>query len=169
MNKKGLVFIYLLLVVGFSAVFTGCSTYYAFMEKTSTYYSETEKVILEKTLKSVYFNVGYDQDMELDFVYADRNEMIDLSGKDLILKKSLDGFEKEKIISFYSKMYNLKIITVTKMEKYKEGSDWKEYTYIKKYLLPPLQQYLFALEKAMVRLDKSYKIQIETLKKKTSK
>ena len=43
-----------------------------------------------------------------------------------------------------------------KMEKYREDGNWKNYTYIEKYLLPPLDHYSDVLEKQAMKRDRGY-------------
>ena len=51
-------------------VLDGCATYYhIFSGAKSTYFTEQEKALLDKTTKSIDFDYGFDQDMELDYVF----------------------------------------------------------------------------------------------------
>jgi len=121
---------------------------------------------LKKSLDSVEYKSGFDQEMELDFVYAIRSESMDLSNKTEVLKKSLNSFKNENLFSLYKKIYYLKLKTIYEMEEYEKGEDWQEYTYVKKYYLPPLQQYSFAFEKALILKDKTFADKIKNFKKK---
>ena len=42
------------------------------------------------------------------------------------------------------------------MNEYKEDEDWNEYTYIEKYLLPPLNEYIEYLEREIIARNKKY-------------
>jgi len=63
------------------------------------------------------------------------------------------------------KIYNLRAITESKMKELKDDEDWNEYTYLKKYILPPLNEYITYIEKELVKRDKNNKAALETMDK----
>ncbi len=148
-------------------VLTRCATYYhTFYDvPKSTYYTEQEKSMLEKTVRVFEFDYGYEPDLELDYIYPLRPGFADFKTNEKELARALDAYDAPALIAYSEKIYRLKRLTLAKMEKYREDHSWKNYTYIQKYLLPPLDYYSDALEKQALKKDKAYLEVIEKRKK----
>ena len=142
-----------------------CATYYHIFEgPQSTFYTEQEKQLLEKTTKSIDFDYGYDQDMDLDYVFPRTQGYTEFKPGDRDLSQALDGVDDNTLIAFSEKIYWLKKFTVIKMDEYGKSGNWKFYTYINKYLLPSIDHYAAMVEKQAVRRD-NYQYEIEKRKK----
>jgi hypothetical protein len=143
-----------------------CATYYhIFSGDKSTYFTEQETALLEKTTHSIDFDYGYDQVMDLDYVFPVTQGYSSFKEGDRELTRALDGVETGTVISFFEKIYRLKKLTDMRMEKYREDGNWRGYTYIEKYLSQPLAHYAGALEKQAAKRDRNYSSDVEKRKK----
>ena len=128
-----------------------CATYYhLFSVEKSTYFSVKDAELLEKTTHAIDFDYGYDQVMDLDYVFPVTQGYTSYKDGEKELSRALEGIEPRTVVSFFEKIYRLKKFSELRMEKYSEDGDWKDYTYIQKYLLPPLVHYADVLEKQAV-------------------
>jgi hypothetical protein len=144
-----------------------CATYYHLLgEDKSTFYSDQQKIILEKTLKSIDFDNGYSQDVDLNYLYPLYQGFTVFKQGDKELLRAIDGMDAITLISHSEKIYWLKNVAAYKMRRYEKSGDWKNYTYVEKYLLPPIQYYSELLEKQALKKDKTYADRIE--KRKTA-
>ncbi|MBN2159351.1 MAG: hypothetical protein JW807_08135 [Spirochaetes bacterium] len=149
-----------------------CATYYHFFSFTqpkSVFYTEQEKEILDKTTRSIDFDYGFDQDLELDYVYPVSQGYAAFKTNDREMAKALNGIGGETLMEYAGKMYLLKKKTIMKMEKYGASNDWSSYTFINKYLLPPLDHYSTQIEKQAIKRGGASQHEIENLKKAVDK
>jgi len=155
-------------MAAFTCLFlTRCAAYYnviSFTNPKSTYYTEQEKKLLEKTVKSIEFDSGYDPFLDLEYVYPLTPGYTEFKAGDKGLSKALEDSDSQTLIGYSEKIYRLKAITEIKMEKCRNKGDWKNYTFLNKYLLPPLAYYSGALEKQALKKDKSYQGEIDKRK-----
>ena len=154
-------------VILLSLMFARCATYYhTFYDvPKSTFYTEGEKSLLEKTARPFNFDYGFEPDLELDFVFPLSQGFSDFKVNEKDLARALDTYDAQTVISYSEKIYLLKRVTMAKMEKYHTDQNWKNYTYIQKYLLPPLAYYSETLEKQALKKDKTYFDVIEKRKR----
>lgn len=151
---------------------TRCAAYYnivSFTNPKSTFYTEEEKKLLEKTVKSIEFDSGYDPILDLDYVYPLTPGFTGFKAGDRELSKALEDSDNQTLIGYSEKIYRLKTITEFKMEKYKSNGDWKNYTFINKYLLPPLDHYSAVVEKQALKRDRKYQNEIDSRKNSIEK
>jgi hypothetical protein len=160
-------------MVAFACLFlTRCAAYYnvvSFTNPKSTFYTEQEKKLLEKTVKSIEFDSGYDPSLNLDYVYPLTQGFTEFKAGDKDLSRALDDSDSQTVIGYSEKIYRLKTLTEMKKEKYRGNGDWKNYTFIDKYLLPPLNHYSGVLEKQAVKRDRKYQGEIEKRKNSIEK
>jgi len=145
-----------------------CSLYYKVFKKESTYYTGQEKTILSETTGALGFGYGFDPSVKLDYIFTHAYSEAALKENEKKLNEIMKKYEPAAAISFYEKIYQLEQVTLFKMNEYKEDEDWKQYTYIEKYLLPPLQQYLGLLEKSVLSVSSDYGKVIDARKKEIS-
>jgi len=152
-------------MMAFTCLFlTRCAVYYnviSFTNPKSTFYTEREKELLEKTVKSIDFDYGFDPALNLDYVFPVSPGFTEFKAGDKELTRALEGSDSETLIGYSEKIYRLKTITVMKMEKYRTDGNWKNYTFINKYLLPPLNYYSDAVEKQALKRDRKYQNEID--------
>jgi hypothetical protein len=145
---------------------TSCATYYHwFGEDKSSFYTDQEKAILEKTTKAIEFDYGYNDDFNLDYFFPVYQGFTEFKPGDKELSKAVDGMNSETLVSYSEKIYWLQRVAKYKMGRYERAGDWKNYTYIEKYLMPPLNHFSDLLEKQALKRDKSYAGRIEKRKK----
>jgi len=142
-----------------------CTMWNSFFKKESTYFNAQDKQILESTLNSIDFDYGYDNEIDLDYVFVSSFSKEETSANRGNFEKALKRYDIKTAVMFYEKIYRLKSITVFKMNGYKNSGNWKEFTYIKKYHFPPLEKYTELLEKYILKKNKNYGKQIKTRKK----
>jgi hypothetical protein len=154
-----------LVVILFCMFQARCATYYhIFGPEKSTFYNDRELEILEKTVKAIDFGYGYDPDINLNYVFSLYHGFSDFKPDDKELTQAIDGMDSETLITYSEKIYWLKRVASFKLERYRETGDWKNYTFIRKYLLPPLDFYSDLLEKQALKKDKSYADRIDKRK-----
>jgi hypothetical protein len=143
-----------------------CATYYhIFSGEKSTYFTEQETALLEKTTRAIDFDYGYDQGTGLDYVFPVSRGYTDFKEDDRELSRALETVDGKVLIAYYEKIYRLKMLTDMKMEKFREDGNWQSYTFLEKYLRPPLEHYTETLEKQAVRKDRAYSNDVEKRKK----
>jgi hypothetical protein len=156
-------------LLAFMCLFTTrCATYYhmfSFNDPKSHFYSEQEKVILEKTVKSIEFDYGYDPELDLDYVVPLTQGFTDFKAGEKELARALEGVDGVTLADYNETIYRLKKTTFMKMEKYREDGNWKNYTFISKYLIPPLDHYYGLIEKQTLKKNKAYLYEIDDKKK----
>jgi len=145
--------------------FISCSSFYGFFGEKSDFYSKSDIDILEKTTASIDFNYGYDPVVSLNYVFAFAHGEKNLKGNEAKFNGVLNGIDTTSLIQFYEKMYKLKSMTVYKMEDYEWTKDWKNYTYVNKYLLPGFDLFFTLLENQVFLRDKSYRDKVAKIKK----
>lgn len=151
---------------------TRCATYYhmfSFTVPKSTYYTEQERELLEKTTKSIEFDYGYNADLDLDYVFPVTGGYTGFKAGDRDLSKVLDGVDSKTLVAYSEKIYRLRKITVMRMEYYRSAGQWNNYTLISKYLLPPIEFYSSMMEKQAMKRDRDYMINIEKRRKSLDK
>lgn len=130
---------------------SGC--FFKYFNKVSTNYQPDERQILERTTASLGCGYGYDIDVELDYIFFTTPDTALTPDK----QKAFDEFIKDltpaTMKAFHEKIYRLKALTLLKMENYKADEDWKEYTLIQTYLLPPLEFYQKQIQDAAFKKD----------------
>ncbi len=151
---------------------TRCATYYHMFDFTvskSTFYTDQEREMLEKTTKSIDFDYGYNPSLDLDYVFPVSKGFTEFKGGDKDLSRVLEGVDSKTLIAYSEKVYRLKKITAMKMDRYRESGQWNNYTLISKYLLPPIDFYLSVIEKQAMKRDRDYMNNIEKRKKSIDK
>ncbi|MCP4130465.1 MAG: hypothetical protein GY754_05740 [bacterium] len=145
--------------------FMQCSMYYYFFKDESTFFTPRERQMLASTTQAVGYDYGYDVKVSLDYVFPAAPGDGDISGKGSAMATALATYDGKAVVAFYEKMYTLRAMTLFKMAEYKEDEDWKEFTYIEKYLLPSLEKYVTLLQGQALRKEASYGSIIEKRKK----
>lgn len=151
---------------------TRCATYYhlfSFTVPKSTYYTEQELQLLEKTTKSIEFDYGYDANLDLDYVFPVSKGYTEFKAGEKDLARALESVDSKTLIAYSEKIYRLKKKTALRMERYRSAGQWNNYTLVSKYLLPPIDFYSSMMEKQAIRRDRDYMNNIEKRKKSLDK
>ncbi len=143
-----------------------CATYYHLLgEDKSDFYSGKEVEILDKTVKSVEFGYGYEVDLDLDYLFPLYQGFNEFKPDGKELEKAIDGMDAATLISYSEKIYWLKRTAEYKLKNCEKIGDWRNYTFIEKYLLPPIGYFSGLLEKQALKKDKNYSEMIDKRKK----
>lgn len=145
----------------------GCAFFlkYEMFQKKSTYFTEDEKELLGKALEAVGYGWGFDPEEKLEYVYPYTDDSLSLQGKDAVLRGVLSSADESLRVSLYEKIYVLKHEMEIRLQEYEAKEKWKEHTYLKKYLYPPMQQFYDSYETAIRALSADYAAKIEARQK----
>lgn len=153
----------LLILILTLAVFN-CTYYHKAFKKDSQFFEEKEKKLLAETTGALTFGYGYDTVEELDYVFVYPYTKQDFKKKVGAMYEVLKKHDNDEIVSFYEKIFYLKSITYEQMLVSEKNKKWKSYTYIKQYLLPPIEEYTGLLEEGVLSVNPSYKGTVEERK-----
>lgn len=118
-------------------------------EDEGQFFNAADREILEATLQTIDYDHGYDTELYLAYLFSFTYSESITAPREKDFQKALARFDREKVLSFYEKVFKLLKITERKMEEHRVKKKWKFYTYISKKLMPPLQTYIALLEKSM--------------------
>ena len=135
------------------------------MKKESTYYNTGDKIILQKTTEAAGFACGYDTEVEIDYVFKNTPGTVKKTDSAKKLSDEIKNLKPEDAVMFYEKIYRLKSVTTYRMNEYRADEDWKLYTHVSKYLLPPLEDFTSLLEAAVLKNVTDYGNKISERKK----
>jgi hypothetical protein len=109
-----------------------------------------EKGIMKRTTQTIDAGFGYDPEVELYYVftfgYGEENAL----KKETDFAEQVKSVEKPNIVAYYTTMYRIKAMTAYKASWYRNWRLNKFATYVKKYLLPPMEKYTAMLQKYMI-------------------
>lgn len=138
---------------------------YNLTKKQSRLFSEVEKNMINETTASIDFKSGYDPDLEIDYVFkAGTFTDSEVSAKSPEMKKVLLKYNSKEIISFYEKVFQMKEIQIWKMNYLRSRKNWVNSTYLQKYTIPEMEQFLVILENNVMQIDAAYAGKIEKRK-----
>jgi hypothetical protein len=106
------------------------------------FYSNDERQLLEKTCQALDYGYGYDDEVELYYIFPFNTlDQTDMKKKEKGFAEALGGIDPEKLLQMYERIYRLDSMTRYRLFQYKDTEKWKFYTYINNYLYPPLDMY----------------------------
>ena len=141
-----------------------CTYYHRAFQKDSQFYTEQELSMVAETTSALTFGYGYEADVELDYIFAYPYSKQDFNKKKNAFDTVIRQYRDDDLIAFYEKMYYLRSLTSGHMEGYKKNQEWKRYTFLREYLLPPLEEYLGILESGLLSAVPQYRDSIEERK-----
>ncbi len=118
-------------------------------------FTPTQKRILEKTTEALDYGYGYDYEEGLDYIHSYAFSETNMPAREKTLAAALEDFATGEILGFYSKLYRLGIIMQFRIEEYEREKAWKQYTYLKNYLLPPVEVFTGHIRKQLLARDPS--------------
>lgn len=153
-------------ILALSCLFqAGCAMYYHIMPRPrSDYFAPEERAILEKTTDAIEFDAAFDEYIRLDYVFSQAPGFDSFKGGEKEISRAMEGLDGDAIVAYHEKIYRLKLLTAMKMEQYRKDGNWKQYTYIRTYLLPPLDHYAALVEQQAVKRVRGYRDVIEERK-----
>jgi hypothetical protein len=120
------------------------------------FFSESEISILKRTTQILDLDYGFDEDVNLvyifSFSYSDKN----LTQKEKDFAKIIEKLDNVTLEIYYEKIYKILSMSTHKMNFCKSKGKWKYYTYINNHLSPALKQYITLLEKYALPRMASY-------------
>ncbi len=167
MKKKAALIIIPLLLMNCASFY---KVWYKMFDKTSSYFTTEELAVHRAATEAADYNYGYDPDLGLDYVFDATREPESLRTRKKNMAGALREYETEQVIAYFEKIYRLREMTEKRMEKAAVQPsvgkpDWEKYTYIEKYLLPPLDTYATLLESYVILRDRGYRSIINDRKK----
>lgn len=146
------------------SIMPGCMYYYKYFGKRSETFSAKEIALLEGTTAAIQFDYGYEDFLDVDYMYSLPNGS-GAAKNEAKFSKSLEGIDGDTLVAFFEKVWGNHEKAVLQMDYYKDTKDWRNYTYISKYILPGMEEYTTLLEKYVIMKNPSYKAKIEERKK----
>ena len=141
-----------------------CSIYKSVFKSESQRYTPEDEVILERAISEIGYIRGFDIDLKIDYIVSTVSSERDLSKKEQQVAAILRGYSAEAVMSVFEKIYSLKVETSNLITKKENDRKWKDYTYLSKYLYPPLEKYIDFMEKSIVKSNKDYSSKISSVK-----
>jgi len=141
-----------------------CSIYRSIFKNESKRYSKEDIIILDRTIAEINYTRGYDAELKIDYIVSTSLSERDLTKKEPQVTAILRGYSAEAVMSFFEKVYSLKVETANLMAKKEKKKKWKDHTYLSKYLYPPLEKYTDFIERSIIRTDREYAAKILTIK-----
>lgn len=123
----------------------------------NTFYSDAETEILKKTLDVLEYGYGYDYQIEINYIYSYTFSKENINKKEKSFAEIIDKSDFKYVLNLYDKILTVQAQTDYKLNKYKNESNWKYYTYIKNDLLEPLNYYSSLLLKNILQKNSSLK------------
>ena len=109
--------------------------------------------LLEQTTQALDYGYGYDQKLDLGLVYNYSFSKLNAAQKEKNFADIVMKADNRHYLSFCLHVYGIYAETLYKKDRFRADKNWKYYTYLKKYLLPPLKAYLDLLEKYLLIKD----------------
>ncbi len=134
-----------------------------------SFFTENELSILKRTTQALDFDYGYDDEIELAYIFSFAHSEKNFEQKEKDFSKIIEQLEIKSLLSFHNKIYRLFSMTAYKMEIYRKRKDWRYYIYIKNDLFPPLKKYYNLVEKSVIQRNTSIKGTLEKDKKEIEK
>ncbi|MFH0975222.1 MAG: hypothetical protein V1874_05505 [Spirochaetota bacterium] len=125
------------------------------MDIKNTIYSDSEFLILEKTLNALEYGHGYDYELEMNYIYSYSYSKDSIDKKEKAFAEIINSSNFKTVLNLYEKILKLQAITNYKINKYKTESKWKYFTFIKNDLLDPLNNYSVLLSKYIIKKNPS--------------
>ena len=132
-------------------------------------YTPEDIVILDRTISEIGYVGGFDTDLKMDYIVSNSSSERDLSKKEPQITAILKGYSAEAVMSFFEKIYSLKVETLNMIAKKEKKKKWQEHTYLSKYLYPPLEKYVEFMEKCIIKSNKDYTEKISSSKESIDK
>ena len=128
-----------------------CMSYYTLNKVKSTLFTKGEENLLRDTTKALGFDYGFDIKLNLEYIIHYKHSKNPEKSKKTKFYESLKNIPKKKIKNYYYKIFTLNAKTIYQLSSFKETKNWKQFTYIKKYLFPGLKKYSDLLEQYVVQ------------------
>ncbi len=109
-----------------------------------------EKSIMKRTTQTIDSGFGYDQDVELYYVFTFAYGEENAAKKEIDFAETVKSVDKASMRAYFTTVYRIQAMTAYKASWYKRWRMNKFATYASKYLLPPMEKYAALVQKYMV-------------------
>lgn len=130
------------------------------------FFNPDELALLDKTTQAIDYGYGYDADEELNYIFSISMTGMNDTQKEKAFTAVVKDIPSEQFMRFYMKIYRLHAMTRYVLHRHKNEKEWKEYTYVKNYLYPPLDSYFAMIEKNLIAHDPASAHKRPSIKKK---
>ena len=130
-----------------AALFSACSMYYNVSRVDSKFFSGDQKKLLDKINAVSGYGTGFDEEINLDYFFINNQRTVNSKNADKEVLDILKSAGEKGNVDLFERILYLHELTLYVMERHKEIEDWRGYTYIEKYLLPPLESYEALLQR----------------------
>ena len=118
-------------------------------------FSPAQKKLLENTTEALDYGYGFDEEIGLDYIHSHSFSETNLPAREKALAAALKDSGPDDILEFYKKVYRLGAMMRHKMAAYEKERDWKQYTYVKNYMIPPLDAFAGHIQKQLLAMSPS--------------
>ncbi len=137
---------YIAAVTLLAAGYSGCSSLNPFHREAPERYSSEGRKLLEEAAGMLRYSYGYDSELEIHYIVSTPLSEKNLKSKSSAMLSILRKYKTGDVVDFYGAVFSLKLDTQALMEVMKEDEEWTDYTYIQKYLYPPIAEFESFLE-----------------------
>ncbi len=144
-----------------------CSTFNSLFYVENKYFTPKERGIVDDLALSIDFRRGYDNKIELNYVYAaGKFSQKEYWSRKHLFVQAIRKYKKSTCLGILKKIYQMEKKATIDMKKYKEEEEWDNYTYISKYIIPEIKQFIAIFEYSMKKVwpRSSEEIKAEKLK-----
>ena len=127
-------------------------------------YTPENIVILDRTISDIGYVRGFNRDLKIDYIISTALSERDLPKREQQMIAILRGYSAEDIMSFFEKIYSLKVETSNLILEKERKRKWADYTYLSKHLYPPLEIYVDFMERCIAKVNKDFAAQILSIK-----
>ncbi len=166
--KRKLILLPILTIL--TASLWGCSTFNSLFYSENKYFTPEERPIIDDLALSIDFRRGYDDKMELNYVYAaGKFSKGEYMGRRHLFVQTLRKYKKTQCLAVLKKVYQMEAKATLDMKEYKEDEDWDEYTYISTYIMPEIKLFISIFESSMGKVWRGSKGEMDAVKVQAEK
>ena len=132
-------------------------------------FTPSEKRILERATEALDYGYGYEREIGIDYIISYSFSETNMPAREKALAAALKDQDVSEIIGFYSKIYRLGVTMRYRIEAFEKDKDWKQYTYLKNYLVPPLEAFTAHIRKQLLARDPSVAERLPAIHAKAEK
>ena len=112
--------------------------------------------LMKQTTEAIDFDFGYDSEFDVFYVYTFEHAKKSSLVKERELAKVIAAVDVNDLASFYYKVIKIHASLDHKVGFFKERRDWKNHTYYKNYLLPPVEEFRALMKKSVIARNAAF-------------
>jgi hypothetical protein len=145
------------------SLFFACSLYYAMTRVDSKFYNDGQKKLLWEICDISGYGTGFDEDMSLDYFFIKNQSKVAAKNTERAVRDALKSAGEKDSVELFERILYLHELTLYVMKYHENIENWSGYTYLNKYILPPLENYEALLQKNVSNL---YAYSVADIKRK---